>query len=109
MAVRMSACCRQKNATLMFGVDGGASDAARARCFERNASAVTSLNGAIVSSLAAKRIAPRMSPSSSLLDTLAARLSEGERLSSGFCCGTGVNGVRKLPMAALTFDAKPFR
>ena len=80
---------------------------------ERNASAVTLLNGAIVSSLAAERIAPRASPSSSLLETLAASFSNDERharLLSGFCCGTGVNGAGKLqPMAALTFDAKLFR
>ena len=84
-------------------------DEAQARCSERNASAVTSLNGAIVSSLAAKRISPRMSPSSSLLDTLAARLSNDELFLSGFCCGIGVNGAGKLPMVALTFDAKLFR
>ena len=94
---------------MLFGDDGAAPEAAQARCFERNASAVISLNSAIVSSLAAKRIAPRMSPSSSLLDTLAARLLDHEQLSSGFCSDTGVNGVGELPMAALTFDAKLFR
>jgi hypothetical protein len=57
-------------------------------------------------SLAAKRIAPRMSPSSNLLDTLAARLSDGWRGLFTFRCddATGEMTPGKLAIDLFTFD-----
>jgi hypothetical protein len=77
----------------------------RAWCLERSASAVFSSNGAIESSLAAKRIAPRMSPSSNLPDTLAARLSDGCRGLFTFRCAAATEMMPgKLAIAVFTFD-----
>ena len=90
-----------------FGVGDWESGAARDGCLKRNTAAVTSSNGAIVSSLAARRIAPRTSPSSRLLDTLAARLSIGCRNFVFFCRGWALMDVAgKQASAALTLDAR---
>ena len=115
MAAMMSDSCRHRQAS-MVGVGGPAPDAARAGCFIRSAAAVTSSNGAIVSSLAASRIAPRTSPSASLLDTLAARLSDVDddeeddlRIFVGLCCCGAADAAGKLAMAAFILDARLLR
>jgi hypothetical protein len=84
-AARMSVSSKHRVESLDDGGGIDESDVKRTGCLIRKASAVTSSNGAITSSLTARRMAPRVSPSWILLNTLAARSLGCRRRCDGFC------------------------
>ena len=108
MVVMMSDSCKCKQ----DGVDGATLNTALAGCFRsKSTAAVASSNGAIVSSPAASWVAPRMSPSASILETLVIRLLDDDDgwTFGGFCCCGAGDTAGILVMGLFILDARLFK